>query len=288
MNLRDLEYVVAVADLRSFSAAAEQCHVSQPTLSSQIKKLEAYLNIQLFERTNKRVMPTQLCEQILPVARRMLVEAEHIEEIASLSQDPFSGRFKLGAFPTLSTYIFPIIIPKIKKAMPQIKWILIEEKTASIIEQLKHGELDAAMVALPIDESSLESKHLFDDEFFVASPPDHPITKKVSVSEKDLAKEKLLLLDEGHCLRDQSLEVCQRIGIEEQDFRATGLETLRQMVKAGTGITLMPKIAMHTKEIGIHYTAFRKPAPKRKIGLVWRKTTARKPVIAELVKLIQL
>lgn len=286
MNLRDLQYVVTVAELASFSAAAQQCHVSQPTLSNQIKKLEEFIGGQLFERTNKKVMITELGEQLLPTMRNMLAGAAHIKEIAELAQDPLAGRFRLGAFPTLSTYIFPQIVPKLKMALPNIRWILMEEKTAVIIERLKSGELDAALLALPLDEPGLEYKALFDDAFFLATAPTHPLAAKEYVSDKDLATQKLLLLDEGHCLRDQSLDVCTRIGVEEQDFRATGLETLRQMVKAGTGITLMPEIAISNSEIGIHYVPFKAPVPKRTIGLVWRKTSSRTAVIEVLAKLI--
>ena len=286
MNIKDLKYLVSVADLRSFSRAAEQCFISQPTLSNQIKKMEEQLGITLFERTNKKVMPTELCEQILPTMRNILLEVDHIKEIANLAQDPFSGRFKLGAFPTLSTYIFPDIVPEIKSELPNLQLILIEEKTDVLIEQLKRGTLDAALLALPIDEQSLDHQALFDDEFMLATPPDHKLTSKKHVREEDLTSEKLLLLDEGHCLRDQSLDICKRIGIDEQSFRATGLETLRQMVKAGTGITLMPSIAISDTEMGIHYTPFKRP-PKRTIGLVWRKTSARKAVVEKLTKLIK-
>jgi LysR family hydrogen peroxide-inducible transcriptional activator len=285
MNLRDMRYLVAVADLRHFGKAAEQCHVSQPTLSGQIKKLEEQLGVMLFERTNRRVMLTETGAEIVTAARRMLREADTIEDIANNAHDPLSGRFRLGAFPTLSTYIFPQIAPKIKANLPNLRLMLIEDKTAQLLEKLKNGELDAAFIALPIDDDALDTAELFDDAFFLAVPPEHALANCKAVSQSVLSHYRLLLLDEGHCLRDQALEVCQLHGsAEEQDFRATGLETLRQMVKIGAGITFMPEIAIYKGESGIIYIPFKDPAPRRTIGLVWRKTTARLAAIDALIK----
>lgn len=284
MNIRDLKYFLAVAELEHFGQAAEQCHVSQPTLSGQIKKLEEQLGITLFERTNRRVMLTESGSHIATYARRILREVDAIHEIAESSRDPMAGKFRLGAFPTLSTYVFPKIVPKVKEVMPNLRLILSEEKTYYLIDKLKNGDIDAALLALPIHDDFLLSQELFDDEFYLAVPPDHALTKYDKIDQKMLKKHRLLLLEEGHCLRDQSLEVCQLHGIsEEQDFKATGLETLRQMVKAGTGITFMPKIAIQENEMGIHYIPFKPPAPSRKIGLVWRKTSARQQVMNKLI-----
>ncbi|MCH2037633.1 MAG: LysR substrate-binding domain-containing protein [Rickettsiales bacterium] len=284
MNIRDLKYFLAVAELEHFGQAAEQCHVSQPTLSGQIKKLEEQLGIKLFERTNRRVILTEMGGRIATSARRILREVDTIHEITESSRDPMVGKFRLGAFPTLSTYIFPKIVPKVKEVMPNLRLILSEEKTSFLMEKLKNGEIDAALLALPVNDDFLLSQELFDDEFYLAVPPDHELTKYDAIDQKTLKKHRLLLLEEGHCLRDQSLEVCQLHGItEEQDFKATGLETLRQMVKAGTGITFMPKIAIQESEMGIHYIPFKAPVPRRKIGLVWRKTTARQQVMDNLI-----
>lgn len=286
MNLRDLQYLIAVADLRSFNKAADKCHVSQPALSNQIRKLEETLGITVFERNNKRVMVTENGEQIVALARRIMNEVDAMHDIARSAQDPLSGKFRLGAFPTLSAYIFPELVPKIMRSMPQLKLVLVEEKTHVLIDRLKRGELDAALLALPVNDDQLEVNALFDDEFLLAVPPQHALAKRKTVSFDDLYPNKLLLLDEGHCLRDQALSVCQLAGMdEEQDFRATSLETLRQMVKAGTGITLMPKIAIHKNESDIRYIPFAAPAPYRSIALIWRKTSARKAVIERLQKL---
>jgi LysR family hydrogen peroxide-inducible transcriptional activator len=286
MNLRDLQYLIAVADLRSFNKAADKCHVSQPALSNQIRKLEETLGLTLFERNNKRVMITENGEQIVALARRVLIEVDAMHDIAKSAQDPLTGKFRLGAFPTLSTYLFPELVPKIMRSMPQLKLVLVEEKTHVLLERLKRGELDAAFLALPVQDDQLETQALFDDEFLLAVQPEHPLAKRKTVKLEDLQHHKLLLLEEGHCLRDQALSVCQLAGMEEeQDFRATSLETLRQMVKAGTGITLMPKMAIHKNETDIRYIPFAEPVPYRSIALVWRKTSARKPVITRLQKM---
>jgi LysR family hydrogen peroxide-inducible transcriptional activator len=288
MNLRDLQYLVAVADVRNFSQAADKCFVSQPTLSNQIRKLEETLGITLFERNNKRVIPTETGEQIVALARKVLHQVDTMHDVAKSSKDPLAGKFRLGAFPTLSTYIFPSLVPKITAALPQLKLVLIEEKTQQLLERLKRGELDAALLALPIHDEQLEVRALFDDEFLLATPPAHALAHKKQVAQTDIGSEKLLLLEEGHCLRDQALAVCQLAGSEkEQDFRATSLETLRQMVKAGTGITFMPHIAIQPDERDICYIPFKKPAPYRTIGLVWRKTSVRTAVIEKLAALLR-
>ncbi len=287
MNLRDLNYLVTVADLLSFGKAAEQCCISQPTLSTQIKKMEESLAVKIFERSNKKVLPTELGAHIIASARRILMETDYIKELAENAQDPLAGNFRLGAFPTLSTYIFPGLVPVIKQKLPNIRLILIEEKTEQLILQLKQGQLDAALLALPINEESLQIRELVDDEFFLAVSSDNPLAKKKDISQFDLHHHQLLLLEEGHCLRGQALQICQLNGVEEQyDVRATGLETLRQMVIAGTGITFMPKIAIHDPEEGICYIPFAKPAPKRSIGMVWRKTSVRRVLMEKLTKLI--
>jgi LysR family transcriptional regulator, hydrogen peroxide-inducible genes activator len=287
MNLRDLRYLVAIADLRSFVQAADHCFISQPTLSTQIKKMEESLNVQIFERTNKKVMPTELGEQIIASARRILIEVDSIEKLAKNAQDPLAGNFRLGAFPTLSTYIFPGLVPKIKLALPKLRLILIEEKTETLIEQLRQGQLDAALLAMPIQDDYLQSRLLFEDEFYLAVASEHPLAKRQSIAQSDLFHQQLLLLDEGHCLRGQALQICQiNDADEQQDVRATGLETLRQMVKAGTGITFMPKIAVREAEEGICYLPFEDPVPKRTIGLFWRKTSSRNELLEIISNLL--
>lgn len=286
MNIRDLEYVCAVAELQHFGRAAEKCCVSQPTLSGQIKKLEKTLGVSLFERTNRRVVLTDIGLDIIARARLILQEVEHIQFLAENSHNPLSGQFRLGAFPTLASYIFPSLVADIKAGMPDLRLVLVEDKTAVLLEKLRKGEIDAALLALPVEDDFLEHEKLFTDNFFLAVPPVHPLAFRDCVTQDDLLPYKLLLLEEGHCLRDQALEVCQLSGLnEEQDFRATSLETLRQMVKAGTGITFMPEIAMLEGEGGIAYVSFAPPVPSRTIGLFWRKTSAKMSVIENVVGL---
>lgn len=291
MNIRDLKYLLAIADLGSFSRAAKQCHVSQPTLSGQIKKLEDSLGVQLFERTNKQILLTAVGEQIIASAMKVIAEVERIDALAEAAIDPLSGRFRLGAFPTLASYFFPGIVKPIKAGMPKLKLILVEEKTDRLIAKLKSGKIDAALLALPVVDEQFNIKVLFDDYFRLAVKSDHKLASKSEIGQSSLLSKDLLLLKEGHCLRDQALEVCSLMGAnEEQDFRATSLETLRLMVKAGTGITLMPEIAMAAdinRDAGdISYIPFKEPRPKRTIGLVWRKTLVKNTVIEELIKIL--
>lgn len=288
MNFRDLQYVLAVAETQNFNQAAIQCHVSQPTLSTQIKKLEDQLGVLLFERTNKRVMITDAGARILERAKYILREEQNIREIARLSRDPSAGEFKLGAIPTLASYVFPTYVPAIGKAFPRLKPLLIEEKTDRLIEQIKAGRIDAALLALPIEEDTLATAPLFDDPFFLAVGADHALANRARVKVDDLEDHKLLLLDEGHCLRDQALAVCRAHGAEEEEgFRATSLETIRQMLRVPNSdlMTLMPMVAVQSND-DLHYIPFGKPSPSRHIGLVWRKTTPRAALIEQLRALL--
>ncbi|SHI72494.1 LysR substrate-binding domain-containing protein [Cycloclasticus pugetii] len=286
MNLRDLKYIVAVAETKSFVKAAEQCFVSQPTLSMQIKKLENSLNIKIFERNNKHVLVTEIGKQVIETAKRILQDAEHISILAKHEQDPFAGDFTLGAFPTIAPYILPKLIPLIKKKLPNLRLILIEEKTDILLHKLKTGLIDAALLAGPLHDESLIAEKLFDDEFKLAVATNHPLAEQTIINPDELTNQPLLLLDEGHCLRDQALQFCQLSGIdEEQNVRATSLETLRQMVIAGTGITFMPTIAIQNNDDNIRYIPFEEPKPKRTIYLVSRQTNPRTELIKQLKNL---
>lgn len=285
MNIRDLQYLVAVADLKHFGKAAKACFVSQPALSMQLKKLEEELGVKLFERTNKKLMITDVGIDITERAKKVLQAADEIKEAAISYKDPLSGTFKLGAFSTLAPYFLPQIVPEIASSLPKLKLLLVEEKTDILINKLKNGEIDAAFLALPIDDESLEHEKLFEDEFFLAVPAHHSFAKRDFITTNDLHKKSLLLLEEGHCLRAQALDVCSLVGISEhQEFRATSLETLRQMVLADVGITLIPKIAIKNND-GLVYIPFKSKPPLRKIAMFWRKTSAKKECIKELIKL---
>ncbi|MDR3424777.1 MAG: LysR substrate-binding domain-containing protein [Alphaproteobacteria bacterium] len=284
MNLRDFHYLLAVADSLNFNRAAEACHVSQPTLSMQIKKLEEYLGVRMFERTNKNVRVTPAGRRVIEIARRIVQDERHIRDIAKELRNPAAGEFKLGAFPTLASYIFPTCVPAIVKKFPKLHLLLVEEKTDILLEKLKAGKIDAALLALPIDDAALQTLDLFNDPFLLAVGRDHPLAKKKSVRMADLSGGRLLLLDEGHCLRDQALAVCRAHGAkEENSFRATSLETLRLMVQAPHSgfMTLMPAIAVSPRD-KLHYIPFRGETPARTIGIVWRKTDARAGMIGEM------
>jgi LysR family hydrogen peroxide-inducible transcriptional activator len=289
MTLRDLEYLVALAETRHFGRAAERCHVSQPTLSAQIRKLEDSLGVALVERRPRRVTLTAAGEAVVERARRMLRDAEDIQALGRASQDPLAGQLRVGFIPTLGPYLLPRIAPRIARALPKLQLMLYEYQTAPLVERAVGGELDLAILALPADTKGLVTRSLFAEAFLVAMPENHRLTAKKRVKPGDLAGEKLLLLEEGHCLRNQALEVCERAGTEDQDFRATSLETLRQMVAAGLGITLLPRLAAEgpfASARGLVVRPFAPPAPNRVIGAAWRRSTSRALAIAAVCDII--
>ena len=289
MNLRDLEYVVAVADHMHFGKAADACFVSQPTLSTQIRKLEDELGVTLFERTNKKVMITPTGEDILIRVRGVLQQVNEIDATAKALRDPFAGELRMGIFPTLAPYLLPRIIPSITKKFPKLKLFLIEEKTERICAQLKNGSLDAILVSLPNDNDGLEFTRLFDEAFLLAVPSSHPLSNNTSIQQSELKDQNILLLEDGHCFRDQALEICSSQGaIENQGFRATSLETLRHMVATNVGITLIPELAIPDRDSIIRYIPFSSPHPKRTIGMAWRISSCRKKMFKEIAKLIRI
>jgi LysR family hydrogen peroxide-inducible transcriptional activator len=287
MNLRDLRYLVALADERHFGRAAERCFVSQPTLSAQIRKLEEYLGVSLVERQPKRVSLTETGEKIVARARRVLLEADAIVEVAKTERDPLAGPLRLALIPTVGPYLLPHVVGPLRRAVPRLKLLLYEHQTAPLLEKLRAGELDLGVLALPVPADGLETAPLYDEPFTLAVPASHPLAERERVRIEDLKGETLLLLEDGHCLRDQALEVCSRIRVaEEQDYRATSLETLRQMVAAGHGITLLPELAAASPvgaARGLRIKPFIKPAPVRTIGAVWRKSTTRGKAIEAVI-----
>jgi LysR family hydrogen peroxide-inducible transcriptional activator len=291
MNLRDLRYLVALADERHFGKAAERCYVSQPTLSAQIRKLEEYLGVPLVERQPRRVTLTAAGEKIVERARRLLLEADAIVELAKTDRDPLSGALKLALIPTVGPYLLPHVARRLRRELPRLKLMLYEYQTAPLLERLRAGEIDMGIVALPVPLDGLESEPLYDEPFMLAVPADHRLARQERVKLDELKGETLLLLEDGHCLRDQALEVCSRIRVhEEQDYRATSLETLRQMVAAGHGVTLLPELAAGApvgSARGLRVKPFVRPAPARTIGAVWRKSTTRLPAITAIAAAIR-
>jgi len=285
MNLRDLSYLVAVADLKNFSQAAEQCSISQPTLSTQIRKLEDYLGVELFVREKNNVDITEACREILPVARRVLDDARAIRQIAAHAGDRYRNQLSLGAFPSLASYVLPEYVFRIKQHYPELKLQLVEEKTHALIALLLDKKLDAALLALPVEHEMLECRTLFEDPFTLAVCADHPLAELEEVDLGMAAQENLLLLDEGHCLRDQALKLCDPSRFVEHDFRASSLETLRFMVKNGAGVTLMPSVAIQPDDKDIRYINIRQ-RPSRMIALVWLRTHPRAALLETLAKLL--
>jgi LysR family transcriptional regulator, hydrogen peroxide-inducible genes activator len=284
LKLKDLRYLVAVADTRHFGRAAERCFVSQPTLSTQLKKLEDYLGVQLIERQPKRVALTAAGEAILARARRILEASDEVVTLARAHRDPLAGALRIAMLPTIGPYLLPRVARDLRKALPRLDLRLYEYPTAAMLTKLRAGEIDLGILALPVDLDGLEARDLYAEAFMVAVPATHPLAKRDSIRVQDLHDETLLLLEDGHCLRDQALEVCAEVGMhEKQDFRATSLETLRQMVATGAGVTLLPELATHgayRHARGVVVRPFARPAPLRKIGGIWRKTTARHTAIA--------
>ena len=282
MNLRDLNYVVAVADERSFSKAALVCRTTQPTISNQLRKLEETLGVSLFERSNRQVVPTEAGALIVALARRMMADAQEIRETAKAAQDPLSGRLRIGAIPTVAAYLLPTLVPALRSAYPRLELTLAEEKTSALTTSLVDGMLDVAILALPLAGEGLETRTLFTDEFLLAVPNGHPLARRRSVGRNGLAGQKILLLDEGHCLRDQALDFCSSAGgREDREFHASSLETLRLMVALGSGITLVPRMAA-TPDDRIVYIPFAGTAPQRRIGLAWRKCSSRMVLVEAL------
>ena len=278
MNLRDLRYLVALAEHKHFGRAAEASFVSQPTLSTQIKKLEDALGVALVERTPRKVLLTEVGREIVQRARDVLNEVEQIRSIARRTLDPESGTVRLGIFPTLGPYLLPHVVPKIRERFPRLELLLVEEKTEVVLRMLREGRLDAGVLALPIHDDQLHAEFLFEEPFVLAVPENHELSKRKTLKMDDLSDQSLLLLEDGHCLRDQALEVCQLAGASEKTgFRATSLETLRQMVAAGVGITLLPNLAVQppiAPSADIHLVPFRGDPPSRRIAMVWRKSSA--------------
>jgi LysR family transcriptional regulator, hydrogen peroxide-inducible genes activator len=291
LKLKDLRYLVAVADTRHFGRAAEKCFVSQPTLSAQLRKLEEYLGIQLIERRPRRVTLTEAGEDIAQRARSMLEGGDAIVTMALTRRDPLAGQLRLALLPTIGPYLLPQVALKIRKALPRLDLLLYEYQTNALLEHLHNGEIDVGILALPVHGDGLVARELYQEPFVAALPANHRLADRARVRAEDLKGETLLLLEDGHCLRDQALAVCSRSGAQEkQDFRATSIETLRQMVATGAGVTLLPELASiggygNTK--GLVVRPFAKPVPTRSIGAVWRKSTARAVAIEAVCDQIQ-
>lgn len=291
MNLRALRYFTALAEHRHFRRAAEACGVSQPTMSSQVKRLEEELGVQLLERSSRRVMLTPIGEEILERAYRLLAEAEAITEAAKLNNDPALGAFRLGIIPSLGPYLLPHVIPQIRQHFPSLLLRLVESRGPDLLQQLDHGELDAAIMALPIDDDQVRWVELFEEPFVLAMPEGHSLATHESIKMEQLRDQSLLLLDDAQCLRpDTAAPVRQDCVGDQVDFKASSVETLRYMVAAGSGVTLLPALAVRTPMSGLDNLVTRpfvKPGPRRTVVMAWRKSAPTVVFIEKLAKHFQ-
>jgi len=286
MNLRDLKYILAVAETRHFGRAAERCFVSQPTLSGQIKKLEDELGVTIFERTNRSVEVTPIGQSVLTHARLLLEQAEAITQVASAHRDPLAGPLRIGAIPTLSPYLMPLILVPLRRRYPQLRLVLSEEITEALMRRLSQHELDAVLIATPVDDPDLDLIPLFDEPFWLAHPRDHALNNKEEIHAEDLEQIDLLLLAEGHCLTHQVMEVCHLTERSQRgemaDLRAASLETLLQLVIAGFGCTLLPALAIRggwMSDTGIVARRLDLPDAYRRISLAYRRTFPRRAAL---------
>lgn len=287
MNLRDLKYILALAETRHFGRAAARCFVSQPTLSGQIRKLEDGLGVTIFERTNRTVEVTPIGATIIGHARLLMEQADAIEQVARAHQDPLAGPLRIGAIPTLSPYLVPLLLRPLRERYPQLQLVLVEELTDALLRRLAAHELDGALLATPTTEPELTALPLFDEPFWLAHPPEHPLSTKPRITAEDLERIELLLLSEGHCLSQQVMTVCHladrpQTG-ELADLRAASLETLLQLVGADFGCTLVPALALRRTwfaDSGIGVRALELDDAYRRIALVSRRSFPRAAALA--------
>ncbi|MGC3996506.1 MAG: LysR substrate-binding domain-containing protein [Anaeromyxobacter sp.] len=288
-TLRQLQYAVAVADTLSFRRAAERCRVSQPSLSTQLAQLEDALGVRLFERDRRRVLVTAAGAGLLDAARRVLVGADDLVETARRAGDPLSGTLRVGVIPTISPYLLPPASPAIRAAYPRLKLVWLEDKTEVLVARLRAGALDAALLALEADLGEVDHEEIARDPFVLAAPRGHPLAERSGpATPAELRGADVLLLDDGHCLRAQALEVCSKARAHELAFRATSLPTLVQMVASGAGVTLLPRLALPAegrKELKLR--PFAPPAPHRTLALVWRRHAPLGPALRRLAGTIR-
>ena len=291
MNLRELEYLVAVDEERHFNRAAQRCFVSQPTLSGQLKKLESELGVMLIERNTRQVSMTDVGLAVAQQARKVLMEVKSIKEITQSFDDSMAGELQVGLIPTVAPYLLPLIIPTLKKKFPNLILWLHEYQTTILLEKLKKSELDLLILALPVETNEFSEINLFEEAFWLAVSQNEALGKKKTIQLMELATQKMLLLEEGHCLRGQALDVCFSAGASENNrFRATSLETLRHMVSEGLGMTLLPELSVPKKKKKndpIRYIPFSDPKPSRQIGLIYRQNSYREETYKNLAEVIR-
>jgi LysR family hydrogen peroxide-inducible transcriptional activator len=277
-SLRQLQYAVAVAEARGFRSAAERCHVSQPSLSAQIAQLEGVLGVRLFERDRRRVLVTPAGEALLVHARRVLAEADDLAAAAARAGDPLSGTLRVGVIPTISPYLLPEAVPALRRRFPRLAVLWTEDKTSVLLQAVRDGRLEAALLALVPGMEDLEHADVAEDPFVLAGPPGHPLLRARRPARiAELDGERVLLLEDGHCFREQALAICAAGGAQEVGFRATSLPTLTQMVAGGAGLTLLPSlaVAVENRRGELALRPFAAPRPSRTLALAWRRRCPR-------------
>ncbi len=288
LTLKQLRYFAALSETLHFGKAAKLCNVSQPALSMQVKDLEANLGVTLVERGATRLLLTMEGREIAKRARDILMSVQDLAELASHRRHPLAGRLRLGVIPSISPYLLPKLLPEAHQAYPDLELSLRESQTQTLLDDLLEGYLDLLVLALPVEPDEIDTMALFDDRFSVALPKDHGLAKRETVTQDELADEHLLLLEEGHCLRDQALAICQTAKTDE--FRASSLATVVQMVANGYGVTILPALALSTEANDrgpITVVPFAEPAPFRTIGLAWRHSSPHEEEFVELGHFIQ-
>lgn len=276
-TIRQLQFLIALAEHGNFSRAADACHVTQPTLSAAIKELEAHLGAVLVERGARGATLTPAGDAALERARRVLTESEDLVTAVQAAGEPLAGSFRLGVIPTIAPFLLPRVLPEIRHRYPQLELFLREDLTARLYDALRERRLDAALVALPFEAPNITTRELGQDEFLFACGPDHPLSGRAALAPEDLTGEPLLLLEDGHCLRDHALAACSA-GEARSDFAATSLHTLVQMVKSGMGATLLPRMAVEAglvDSLDLKVKPFDPPVAGRGIGMAWRTGSAR-------------
>lgn len=279
ISLKQLKYFDAVARLGQFGRAADQCSITQPALSMQIADLERELGVTLIERRPRGAVLTEVGRQIAARAARVLAEVRDLEELARQATEPLSGPLRLGVIPTIAPYLLPALVPRVRQSFPEIELHIRETQTHTLIAELLDGTLDCLLLALPLQHSELETLALADDHFLLAMPKSKRLPARIAADAQLLAGDRLLLLEEGHCLRDQALSYCQLRQVSGLDtFGASSLSTIVQMVASGMGVTLLPEIAidLETRRADLALLRFKSPEPKRQIGLAWRATSPRR------------
>lgn len=290
MTLRQVQYAVAVADTLSFRKAAARCHVSQPSLSAQLAQMEAGLGVRLFERDRRRVLITQAGRAVIERARALLRESDDLVVLAQRFGDPLSGTLRLGVIPTISSYLLPRLSVALRQTYPELTVYWVEDKTEVLVRSLEGGTLDAALVALEAELGSVAHEVIGSDPFVLALPLEHPLgANRKPAKASELENASVLLLDDGHCFREQTLAYCTGAKARELEFRATSLSTLAQMVASGAGVTLLPQVAVatETKRADLLIRPFADPAPHRTLALIWRRRSPLEPPLQELAASIR-